>query len=463
MRLSARLRSNSSANRNSNSRRKKLSEPGALLSSRGQRALQPIVSYLPEVQKALKDEFEEKGNPNGYINLAAAENKLLYEAMLGPRLREAHKKLANDTEYHKTFSPFYNDMRGSEAFRKAIAHLMQRQLLGQHSKHKIDKEKICATSGVGGCVDLVAFTVCEEGDACILPAPYYPAFLNDLEVRAGVKPFPAYMTPPNGEESEWEISEEALDDAHKRALIAGAFPRMVLLTNPQNPLGFCYREDQLRLILEWTLKKGLHLVSDEIYASTVHSLEYADAPFISIIDVAGPKPGPFVHILYGLSKDFGLSGHRIGFIYSENEHVVSAVGSLNSFSCVSSETQALLTDVLMDDVFLDQFFKKSKEALRVANRKVMKALDKLGISYFRPSSALFLVIDLRKYLRESKQQHEKAVFNAFFKNKVIITPGLDCLFQEAGFFRLSFSAVSPEALKVFLSDRLPSVIQELET
>jgi aspartate/methionine/tyrosine aminotransferase len=37
------------------------------------------------------------------------------------------------------------------------------------------------------------FILGEEGDACIIPAPYYAAFENDMGAMAKCKPFPCYM------------------------------------------------------------------------------------------------------------------------------------------------------------------------------------------------------------------------------------------------------------------------------
>ena len=36
----------------------------------------------------------------------------------------------------------------------------------------------------------------EEGDACLIPAPYYAAFENDMSVVAGIVPFAVHMMNP---------------------------------------------------------------------------------------------------------------------------------------------------------------------------------------------------------------------------------------------------------------------------
>ena len=43
-------------------------------------------------------------------------------------------------------------------------------------------------------------------------------------------------------------------------------PKVLLLTNPHNPLGICMPKSVLDGLVEWAMGKGMHVVSDEIYA-----------------------------------------------------------------------------------------------------------------------------------------------------------------------------------------------------
>ena len=37
----------------------------------------------------------------------------------------------------------------------------------------------------------------DEGDACLIPAPYYAAFENDMRIVARIVPFPVQMANPS--------------------------------------------------------------------------------------------------------------------------------------------------------------------------------------------------------------------------------------------------------------------------
>ena len=50
--------------------------------------------------------------------------------------------------------------------------------------------------------------------------------------------------------------------------------------------------------------------------------------FTSIVSVLDNKLGDNVHVLYGISKDFGASGLRMGFMYTQNTKLRKAVATI---------------------------------------------------------------------------------------------------------------------------------------
>jgi 1-aminocyclopropane-1-carboxylate synthase len=98
---------------------------------------------------------------------------------------------------------------------------------------------------------------------------------------------------------------------------AGRTPRMVVVCNPHNPLGFCYPRETLVAYLRFAEKHDLHLLVDEVYALSTYENPAVDAqPFTSILAIdargeAGCDPAR-VHVVYGMSKDFCAAGLRAG-------------------------------------------------------------------------------------------------------------------------------------------------------
>lgn len=95
--------------------------------------------------------------------------------------------------------------------------------------------------------------------------------------------------------------------------------KAVLLTNPSNPLGRCYPRNVLIECLEFCQERGLHLISDELYALTDLGHVKKSEEFVSVLSLTDPflpegaiKVEPNrVHVIWSASKLFGLSGLRV--------------------------------------------------------------------------------------------------------------------------------------------------------
>ena len=88
------------------------------LSSRGLQALTPTRDDLPQLFNALGDQYHPVSNPQGFLSLLVAENKLNW-AMMKAKLEEENRKGVDD------WVAGYGDTRGNPEFRTALAAMMQ--------------------------------------------------------------------------------------------------------------------------------------------------------------------------------------------------------------------------------------------------------------------------------------------------------------------------------------------------
>ena len=70
-----------------------------------------------------------------------------------------------------------------------------------------------------------------------------------------------------------------------------------------------------------------------------------------------------IHIVGGLSKDFGVSGFRVGICYTKNPEIIKAMGGLGYFQLASNMTQYVMTEVLNDEKWLDNYIKTNRERI----------------------------------------------------------------------------------------------------
>jgi len=387
------------------------------------------------------------------VLLTVAENKLMYDDILKPKLVQLHHEFKSESL--NDFEPFYNNMKGRERFRISIADYMTKFFVNSSHKDsfKIHAENLICSTGCGCLVNTLAWCLAESGDSCIIPAPYYPAFDNDLNVVSNVVPVPAFLEQTN---CGFVLTQSCLDAAYDTSLNQGHRPLMLLLTNPNNPTGTCYSRQELETALTWAREKRMFVISDEIYANSCHtfSSKKHEPFFTSMFDIAlsiseNNTVGEDVFILYGFSKDFCLSGLRTGILYAENQEFLKAQDNLSYFGSISSDTQSILNGLISDPQWVSDFLSENNKRLSQSCTLLMSLLDSLNIPYLRPTSAMFLVIDLRKFLTGTTWEDEKILFEKLCNEcRIVLTPGRDCHFRKPGYFRCCYAYCKPQALRI---------------
>ena len=225
--------------------------------------------------------------------MVIAENRLMSSRFLDRWNERATPSMA---------SLYYSDFRGTAQLRDAMAQYMTRHVT---KRHAVEVEHLALGNGVGSVLDTLFHVLCDEGDACLLPAPLYPTFINDLESRANLH----VQVVPTTREDAYFPTTAALDAARVASRSAGHPPKVLLLTNPTNPFGTVWRAEDMLRAIEWATEHGMHVVSDEIYAASIFG-GVDCPPFESAWDMAAEKLGDeqarLVHLVYGLAKDFGV-------------------------------------------------------------------------------------------------------------------------------------------------------------
>ncbi|KAL1547725.1 1-aminocyclopropane-1-carboxylate synthase 7 [Salvia divinorum] len=391
-----------------------------------------------------KNPYDESSNPSGVIEMGLTENKVsidLFEKYL--------EKNSLDATSSRRFSCFrdialFQDYHGLLSFREAMASFMG-QLRG--GRAKFDPERIVITAGATAANELLTFILADPGDALLIPTPYYSGFNRDLRWRTGVNILPIHCDSSNG----FEITLAALDSAYSNAESRGLRVRGILITNPSNPLGATIKRAVLEHVLDFVARKNIHLVSDEIYSGSA----FADHEFVSIAEVLearGYQDSERCHIVYSLSKDLGLSGFRVGTIYSYNDDVVTTARRMSSFTLISSQTQQLLATMLSDEEFMVGYIETNRERLRRRYRMIVTELGRAGIECFKGNAGLFCWVNLSPLLKEETVEEEVALWECILREvRINISPGVMFHCTEPGWFRVCFANLSEQTLQVALA------------
>lgn len=416
------------------------------LASRASRAIKPALSYFKAFIEA-KDRQWSPEDPEGNIILSVAENKIS-ASLVHERLVRA-KPCPLD-------ALCYQDMRGLPRLREALARLLERTFM---QGIRVDANQLCCSAGCGAIIESLFHCICGPRDAVLIPAPYYPAFDNDLEVKCEVKPWPFYL------DEAMPIGQQ-LSAAAAAAEAAGHRVGALLITTPNNPLGTMYSRETIVAMLQWCLQRTVHLVSDEIYGNSAWG-EGATFTSVEVIArqeaaaLAGADSLPLLlHVVWGMSKDFCASGLRCGSLHSRNPHLLKALENISYFNAVSLHTQWALIDVLEDVEWLGGYLEENLARMRRAYRLLEGALDRHGIPHVRADSAMFCWVDLRDMLPaglDGSWEGEDALWDELTRSAgVLLTPGQQCHGPAPGYFRVCWAWVPPEALPVAV-DRIAAL------
>lgn len=438
-------------------------------SKRGTDAVSALPSYLADARAV--ERYCPESCPHGALQLGVAENQML-EDLLVPALTEfSSQPFAADLIY-------YQPTQGRPGLRKAVAKYLERLL----KVSTIDWEGLVVGAGCNAVLENLCMCLANPGEAVMIPTPYYAAFEFDLTSRAGLSIVPVNTfggsNPPVA--SGLTIPKEAyyprrsvLDATYHRAKESGTEPRILLLCHPTNPLGICYPPEIVQECIDWCREKRVHLVSDEIYAGSVFG---ADNVFTSTLELAGNELGDYVHLVYALSKDFGLSGLRVGTAYSENRFIRTPLQKLNDLCQISSQTQATVETMLTakenDEYWTDVFLRENRARIRLRCHRLQTCLEQCGIPFLEAESGLFVWMDFTQFLPpldpvqvdgeetvESMHKRERTLYLELMTEfGLLFTPGLSMRNERPGFFRCVFTAASDDEFALSL-DRIRAFAQ----
>jgi len=389
--------------------------------------------------EAFGDIYNPVTNPNGYLTtVAVAENLLMTNELL-----EKFNQCRNITEATMR----YTFPKGSPNFREAIADLMSWSF---KLKKKLNANNIAVLAGSTAVLDELFTCLCDSTDGVIIPSPYYFGYDSDIR-NASIVPAP--LTSANN----FMLTVEALENALKGAQSKNMVIKAVLITNPNNPTGSVYTPNLLIEVMEFCKKNKLQLVVNELYTNSCFDPKIEHHSVLSLPEYEANRD--FVHVIYGFSKDFCINGFRVGVFYTENEELLNAMSICAFYASVSHDTQQLLTNMLLDRQWTENYLQLNKKRLKHAYDYLVELLTINKLDFVPFSGCFFVWLDLRKFLSSPTGKAEDELENLlFYKAKVKILKGQYYHCSEPGYFRISI-ATSDGDLKLMV-DRMVKVLYD---
>lgn len=162
------------------------------------------------------------------------------------------------------------------------------------------------TSGTSGALLLACFALLGPGDEIIIPDPWFVLYPH-LATLCGARAV-ACETHPDG-----RMTADRVEP-----LITGR-TKIVLFNSPANPTGVVATRDECADLLDLCRRRGVLLISDEIYNEFCYSESRTDRFTGDASRACCPSPARFeaaqhdVLVVRGFGKTYGVTGWRMGY------------------------------------------------------------------------------------------------------------------------------------------------------
>ncbi len=298
-------------------------------------------------------------------------------------------------------------------------------------------ESVATAAGTSLANHLVLAALLEPGDEVLIEEPVYgPLF--DLANYFRVK----INRIRRRSENSFALDPDELENALTSAT------RLVILTNFHNPSGALMPAETLRRIGEIAQQRRVRVLVDEAYLEMLFDTPVPSA--FSIGQQFGERKNPFI-ITNSLTKTFGLSGLRCGWILAEPP-LVRQIWLLNDLFGVNAAHPAERMSIVAFD-HLNRFRERARTLLETNRALLDSFLDsRADLECFRPPGGTIVF----PRLREGEPEGFFKLLRDKYETSVV--PGR--FFEMPQHFRLGIGGETSE-LRAGLA-RLTSALDEFE-
>jgi (5-formylfuran-3-yl)methyl phosphate transaminase len=301
----------------------------------------------------------------------------------------------------------YTDSRGVLELREAVS----RHYLDKYNV-EVDPGRIIITNGSSPAMLLLFAALLDPGQEVILSNPCYACYPNIIEFVEG-KP----VEVPVYEEDGFQYRASEIEGR------LGEQVKAIIINSPSNPTGNLLEPEVMQDIASFS-KRGLYVVSDEIYHGLVYErkehsiLEFTDHAFV----------------INGFSKLYAMTGWRLGYLIAPEEFVRPIQKMMqNLFISANSFVQwagiAALEEAGEEVAAMVRTYDERRRFLLPRLREVG-----FGVAV-EPHGAFYVLANAKRFTDDSYSFAMELLENA----RVAAAPGIDFGTGAEGYIRFSYA------------------------
>ena len=231
------------------------------------------------------------------------------------------------------------------------------------------KDEILVTVGVSEAFKCVFSAICNPGDEIIVPSPCFVAYEPEIIFADGV-PVPVVCQAENNFEPLAADIRAAV--THKT--------KAIFLGFPNNPTGAVLTSANALEIVKIAEEHNLLIISDEIYDRLNYGGEHLCVPALE-----GAKDRTV--LLGGFSKDYAMTGWRIGYICA-NAELLEAFSKVHQYAVMSAPTISQFAALAALQIG-EPFVLEMKAEYDRRRKLVVSSLNEIGLNCFEPKGAFY--------------------------------------------------------------------------
>jgi len=268
----------------------------------------------------------------------------------------------------------YSQNAGLLELRKTISNYYERK---EGFKYNPETE-IMVTVGAMEGLYLSLLSILNPGDEVIIPAPYYVNYTQMVRMCHAV---PVLIDNPNRTDLSFDVADI------ERAITPKT--RAIMINTPSNPSGRIIPQDKIIAIADLAMKNDLVVFSDEVYKCLI----YDNKSFRSIVAIDGMRERTI--LINSLSKEFCMTGYRIGYVLAPEE-IIAAMTKLqeNVCACAPLPSQYAAIQALSGD----EDYSKDMVNIFTERRNVLyeglRRIDNFDVKI--PEATFYMMVDISK-------------------------------------------------------------------
>lgn len=283
------------------------------------------------------------------------------------------------------------------------------------------QDELVITAGANNAFAGTIMTLLEHNENIIVPTPYY--FNSAMAIKLAGGNVVEVPTGPGFQPIPADI-EKAIDEK----------TRGVFLVSPNNPTGAVYEKDTVNQIVDICIQHDIVLISDETYSRMVFDGASHYSP--------RQRRDAVEHIitLGSFSKDFGMSGWRVGFVVGPKEFTDEFLKVQDTVSiCAPTAGQLLALDILKNG--LDSI-EQEIERLNLLRGLAYLRIREIGQLEVPRTSGTFYIFPKVKGCKDSRA----LVMDILQSTGTLVLPGVIFGAAGEGHIRISIGPLTPEAV-----------------